>query len=73
MLISGGQLRYCESQDERAARPRSDGHHCNREADGAIAAAGFPVTQVRRLEPQPRAIALPVSPHVIGSAVWGST
>lgn len=38
----------------------------------AIAAAGFTVTHVRRFEFEPRGIALPVSPHVIGSAVWRS-
>jgi SAM-dependent methyltransferase len=85
VLVSGGELRYYEhvrSQDVRAGRRQdrfdrvwpyvAGGCHCSRETESAIAAAGFTVTHVRRFEFEPRGIALPVSPHVIGSAVWRS-
>ena len=82
ILRDGGQLRFYEhvrSLDPRLARRQdrvdlvwphiAGGCHCNRDTESYIAAAGFRTTSIRHLEFRPRGISLPVSPHVIGSAV----
>lgn len=81
VLVPGGELRFYEhvrSADGRVARhqDRADrlwphlagGCHPNRQTEGAIAAAGFTITRIRRFDFRPRGISLPVTPHVIGAA-----
>ena len=82
ILGAGGELRFYEhvrSADPSMARrqDRADwlwpyvagGCHCNRDTEAAIAVAGFTIQQIRHFDFRPRGISLPVTPHVIGTAV----
>ncbi len=81
VLAPGGELRFYEhvrAEGGRAARRQdlvdrpwswvAGGCHPNRDTLGAIAAAGFAITGLRRFDFVPRRVPLPVAPHVIGRA-----
>ena len=82
VLVKGGELRFYEhvrASDLRAAHRQDQidriwphlagGCHCNRDTVSTIAAAGFTVTEIRPFDFRPRGISLPVTPHVIGTAI----
>jgi SAM-dependent methyltransferase len=79
----GGQLRFFEhviAGDPKLARVQrvvdrtgfwpfvAGGCHPARDTVGAITAAGFQIEACRRLSVKPCALAIPVAPHVLGSA-----
>jgi SAM-dependent methyltransferase len=82
VLVEGGELRFYEhvrASDLRAAHRQDQidriwshvagGCHCNRDTVSTITAAGFTVTEIRQFDFRPRGVSLPVTPHVIGTAI----
>ena len=85
VLVKGGELRFYEhvrASDCRAAHRQdlidrvwphiAGGCHCNRDTVRTITAGGFTVTKIRPFDFRPRGISLPVTPHVIGTAIGRS-
>ncbi len=84
VLRVGGELRFYEhivAEEPRLARLQrrvdilwpylGGGCHTSRDTVSAIETAGFIISSARRFKFQPSALAIPVSPHVIGTAIKG--